>query len=85
MKHLNLLTIFFFISTSIFAQNKVLKVWPGGATDSNEMNEPEIKTDAGHIKNISEAEMFVYLPDKNLNTGAAVVICPGGGYWIEAT
>ena len=28
--------------------------------------------------------MYVYLPEKDKNTGAAVVICPGGGYWIEA-
>ncbi len=84
MKQLNLIIILFFITTSIIAQNKVLKVWPGGAPNHNGMDEPEIVTDNGHIKNISEAEIYVYLPEKNINTGAAVVICPGGGYWIEA-
>jgi len=84
MKQLNLIIILFFISTSIIAQNKVLKVWANGAPDHNGMDEPEIVTKDGHIKNISEAEMYVYLPEKNINTGAAVVICPGGGYWIEA-
>jgi acetyl esterase/lipase len=28
--------------------------------------------------------MYVYLPAKDKNTGAAVVICPGGGYAVEA-
>ena len=84
MKHINLIMLLFFISTSIIAQNKVLKVWPNGAPDHNGMDEPEIVTKDGHIKNISEAEMYVYLPEKSINTGAAVVICPGGGYWIEA-
>ncbi len=85
MKQLNLIIVLFFISISIIAQNKVLKVWPGGAPNHNGMDEPEIVTDDGHIKNISEAEIYVYLPEKNINTGAAVVICPGGGYWIEAS
>ncbi|MCF6359036.1 MAG: hypothetical protein L3J54_14650, partial [Draconibacterium sp.] len=84
MKNLNLIIILFFISANIMAQNKVLKVWPDGAPDSNEMEEPQITSDNGHISKISEAEMFVYLPEKSINTGAAVVICPGGGYWIEA-
>lgn len=84
MKHLNLIIILFFISTSIIAQNKVLKVWPDGAPNHNGMDEPEITTADGHILNISEAEMFIYLPEKKLNTGAAVVICPGGGYKNQA-
>ncbi len=84
MKQLNLLIFLFFISTSLIAQDKVLKVWPNGAPNHNGMDEPEVITDDGHIKNISEAEMYIYLPEKENNTGAAVIICPGGGYWIEA-
>jgi acetyl esterase/lipase len=67
-----------------FAQDKVLKVWPGGAPNDNGMKEPEEKYDGVRVKNVSEAEMYVYLPEKEKNTGAAVVICPGGGYMIEA-
>jgi acetyl esterase/lipase len=48
------------------------------------MKEPEEKYDGVRVRNVSEAEMYVYLPEKEINTGAAVVICPGGGYWIEA-
>ena len=84
MKQLNLIIVLFLIATSIIAQNKVLKVWTNEAPDNNGMNEPQVIADNGHISNISEAEMFVYLPEKSNNTGAAVVICPGGGYWIEA-
>lgn len=67
-----------------FAQDKVLKVWPGGAPNDNGMKEPEEKYDGVRVRNVSEAEMYVYLPEKEKNTGAAVVICPGGGYMIEA-
>ena len=71
-------------SISTFAQEKVMKVWPNGAPDDNGMTKPEEKYDGVRVRNVSEAEMYVYLPKKMNNTGAAVVICPGGGYWIEA-
>ena len=35
-------------------------------------------------ENVSEAELYVYRPEDSINTGAAVVICPGGGYRIES-
>jgi len=72
------------MSSSLFAQDKVLKVWPNGAPNHNGMDEPEEKFEGVRVRNVSEAEMYVYLPEKEKNTGAAVVICPGGGYWIEA-
>ncbi len=66
------------------AQDKALKVWPNGAPNDNGMKEPEEKYDGIRVRNVSEAEMYVYLPEKDKNTGVAVVICPGGGYRIEA-
>ena len=84
MKNLNLFFALILISTALIAQDKVLKVWPNGAPNSNGMNEPEEKYDGVRVRNVSQAEMYIYLPEKNINTGAAVVICPGGGYWIEA-
>ena len=72
------------LSVSAFAQDKVMKVWPNGAPDDNGMTKPEEKYDGVRVRNVSEAEMYIYLPEKKNNTGVAVVICPGGGYWIEA-
>ena len=59
-------------------------MWSAGAPNHNGMDEPEEKYDGVRVRNVSEAEMYVYLPAKEINTGAAVVICPGGGYRIEA-
>lgn len=67
-----------------YAQDFVLKVWPAGAPDDNGMREPEEKYDGVRVRKVSEAELYVFLPEKEKNTGAAVVICPGGGYMIEA-
>lgn len=66
------------------AQDKLVKVWPNGAPTDNGMTNPEEKYDGIRVRNVSEAEMYIYLPDAKNNSGAAVVICPGGGYWIEA-
>src|ERR1700690_1494858 len=33
------------------------------------------------ITNVTKPTPTVYLPPKGNNTGTAVVICPGGGYW----
>lgn len=84
MKKLDLILLFLFIAGVVMAQDKTLKVWPNGAPNDNGMTEPEEKYDGVRVRNVSEAEMYVYLPEAEKNTGAAVVICPGGGYWIEA-
>ncbi len=36
------------------------------------------------IKNVSIPQLAIYQPDPTLNTGTAVVICPGGGHRILA-
>lgn len=84
MKKVIFLFTLVFMVTGLIAQDKVLKVWPDGAPTDNGMTKPEEKYDGIRVRNVSEAEIFVYLPEKSKNSGAAVVICPGGGYWIEA-
>jgi len=80
MKSFSIVIASLLLNISGMAQNFRLEVWPGGAPDSNGMTLPE-KTSEGHrLSNVSKAEIFVYLPEKDINTGAAVVICPGGGY-----
>ena len=84
MKLQILLTALFFVSFFLSAQDKTMKVWPNGAPDDNGLKVAEEKYDGVRVRNVSEAEMYVYLPEKEKNTGVAVVICPGGGYMIEA-
>lgn len=36
------------------------------------------------ISKISQPTLSVYLPPKEKRTGTAVIICPGGGYWVAA-
>lgn len=36
------------------------------------------------LSNVQLPDIAVYLPTKRFATGQAVVICPGGGYWVLA-
>lgn len=84
MKSIFLMLVLTLSFLTVKSQDLTLKVWPDGAPNHNGMDETEEKFQGVRVRNVSEAEMYVYLPEKEKNTGAAVVICPGGGYWIEA-
>ncbi len=87
MKQLSLFSLLLFLMTQAMAQDFQLKLWPNGAPNSNTPPEEEQYYEQNgtyRYSNISEAELFVYLPEEDKNTGAAVVICPGGGYMVEA-
>jgi acetyl esterase/lipase len=84
MKISFVISLIVIISLSGMAQDFKLKVWPNGAPDSNGMTLPEEVFEGKRVRNVSEAEIYVYLPKIEINTGAAIVICPGGGYGMEA-
>ncbi|HLN01186.1 MAG TPA: alpha/beta hydrolase [Bryobacteraceae bacterium] len=61
-------------------QPRVIPLWPNGAPGfESRRNEPEIAKDY-YIRNINNPSIMAYLPAKDKATGAAVVICPGGGH-----
>lgn len=88
MKRISILALFIGLaSIQSVSQDFTLKLWPNGAPNKNTPPAAEKYTENNgsvRYENISEAELFVYLPEGSKNTGAAVVICPGGGYWVEA-
>jgi acetyl esterase/lipase len=69
-------------------------IWPGAVPDAQPDTGPEFVTTSGKeeliagrpdvaVSNVSRPTMTVYSPTGN-NTGAAVVVFPGGGYQILA-
>ncbi len=71
-----------------------MQIWPGTAPDPQPVKGPEIAETSGSndliagrpvvaIRNVTRPTMTVYSPKGN-NTGAAVVVFPGGGYQILA-
>ena len=60
-------------------------IWPGTAPDA-QFGPPantETTPEPGEVDNVSRPTMTVYSP-KGKNTGAAVVVFPGGGYYVLA-
>src|SRR5262245_22814702 len=67
----------------------VLPVWPGevpgdygtiGPERVRAASEAPTK-DAKWITNVKTPTITVFRPAQGKNTGTAVVVCPGGGYW----
>ncbi|MDR1585529.1 MAG: alpha/beta hydrolase [Prevotellaceae bacterium] len=63
---------------SMQAQEEI-KLYPGGAAESNGITEEKWR-DSDFLMNVNEARMYRYSAPENKATGAAVLICPGGGY-----
>jgi acetyl esterase/lipase len=74
------------------AEPAPIRLWPNGAPGSDVKHWPspdyheEWETPGEILQGVTDPTIQVYLPEPAINTGAAVVICPGGGYrnlWIN--
>ena len=74
---------------------KIIELWPGTAPGEkgvigNEVDttKPDSELIAGkrviRLGNVSKPTIAIYRPTKQNDTGAAVLVCPGGGYHILA-
>jgi acetyl esterase/lipase len=67
------------------AQALQLKVWPDGipgAIKNETYSEKKTETngEASAFQKVTDPSLYVFLPSAEKATGAAVLICPGGGY-----
>jgi acetyl esterase/lipase len=62
-----------------------IDLWPGKVPDQTRPEKPE-KSDQTNIKvgEVSKPTLTIYHAPKDKDTGASIVICPGGGYSILA-
>jgi len=86
MKQLILLLLLS-VSLNLKAQ-QILPLYPAAIPNSKPYQMKEITMENNGLllgyRNISQPTLAVYLPSQDIATGAAVIICPGGGYGMES-
>ncbi len=76
-------------------QPLVVEIWPGTAPDESgtigeemvrmspqlDRQQVEVTESTRLVTNVTQPTLTIYQPAKNKDTGTAMLICPGGGYW----
>jgi acetyl esterase/lipase len=76
-------------SVAFTAEPIVLDLWPGKAPgdvgipgeETSRIHQSPLVGPTRLITNVTKPTITVYQPPPGNNTGTAMVICPGGGYW----
>ena len=66
-----------------YSQNEVINLWEGKAPGSESWTQNEEVTNSPSgkfIQNVAEPSITAFIPEKNNQTGKAVIVCPGGGF-----
>src|SRR5439155_24171797 len=81
--------------TGVGERGVVVELWPGKAPDETgkigaeyvrmlpklDKKQVEVTEPTRMITNVTKPTITIYRPAKDKDTGAAMLICPGGGYW----
>lgn len=80
--------ILFIFSTLHLTAQEIIPLYPSAIPNSTSYQMKEKRLDRNGVflgyQNISKPTLAVYLAEKNISTGTAVIICPGGGYGMES-
>ena len=74
--------------TTLLHSQTVLPLYKDSIPNSRPTTDSEETTNENGIiivRKISRPTLTVFLPQKDVANGTAVIICPGGGYWINAS
>lgn len=79
----------FMPTPAIAAEPLVVDLWPGKVPgdvgirgqETSRVHQSPLVGPTRLITNVTRPTLTVYRPDPGRNTGTAMVICPGGGYW----
>lgn len=88
--HLAILAVFVCSFAAAADKPIVLEVWPDqapgekGDIEDEKLLPPKGEKPIDRLTNVTKPTITVYKPDKEKDTGTAVLICPGGGYHILA-
>ena len=79
----SVLALLFLVSINVTAQ-EILPLYRGDVPNSKKTTSNNVGESyaSGMYQNVTKPTLEIYLPAKDKATGAAVVICPGGGYSV---
>ena len=60
---------------------QIMNLYPGSIPNSKQSEMKETVT-SGMFRGVTIPTLEIYLPEKDIATGTAVIICPGGGYSV---
>jgi len=76
--------VLFLIFSMHLAAQQIIPLYPAAIPNSKPYLMKEIRMEQNGLffgfRNVSVPSLAVYLPDEKIANGAAVIICPGGGY-----
>lgn len=81
MKTLKITILFFFIFFTAAKTQEIINLYPDKIPNSKASEIKEVYN-SGMYRGVTIPTLEIYLPEKDKATGAAVVICPGGGYSV---
>ncbi|WP_428657165.1 alpha/beta hydrolase [Runella sp.] len=70
-----------FSTLTCFAQQEI-PLYKGAVPNAKDVPNEEVKTPSNVVSKVSQPTLTVFLPPKDKATGAAVIVCPGGGYGV---
>src|SRR5260221_9457302 len=80
-KYFSFIFLFFSAISNLYAQDSlVIALWQNGAPGSEKRKNEKEEAKDWWVKNVHNPSLTVFLPPPDIATGAAVVICPGGGH-----
>ncbi|PWK76469.1 acetyl esterase/lipase [Mucilaginibacter oryzae] len=81
MKYILSSLVVMFTTLTVIAQEKPMPLYLQGVPNSKKAPASYIeKSDKGWTTMVTEPTLTPYLPEKGKANGAAIVVCPGGGY-----
>ena len=82
MKTLKIFFAVLFVFTFSISAQEIINLYPDAVPNSKKSDVKETGEERGMYAGVTNPTLQMFLPDKDKATGAAVVICPGGGYSV---
>lgn len=76
----NILILFGILIIGTMQAQEEIKLYKNEPAESSGITDKESNFDNSWVTNVTEARMYAYIAPKEKAAGAAVLICPGGGY-----